>query len=384
MKFSSLFLQDFSFSHLNAGSLTKTPLEIIEFLEKFRRDEELNPTKSLFLAPKIFARAQECVAKEFGAKAEDLFFRSNITSALNDFLFALHLEGEGEILCTSWDYGATENLAKVRAKEAGFSFDKIVLPIDAGLTIEEIENRILKRLNDKTKVLVISHIATGLGTVLPVASLVKKARENGIIVVIDGAHAPGAIPIDLEDIQADFYGGNLHKWFLGPRGTAFGWVNPKWRGKLLWKFGGWASFEVPSHYVGCLKDFEAAKRFFPGTMDSAPFAAIEPLMNFWDRNGRENLRKHQTSLRDLIEQKALEIGWKRLSPKENSGPLITFEIPKSWQGIKDLAYRLYTEAKVQVAVPNIGGTSVLRFSPGVYTRVEEIELGMRQLENWKK
>jgi isopenicillin-N epimerase len=384
MQFSSLFLQDTSFSHLNAGSLTKTPLEILEYLEKFRREEEKNPTKSIFLAPKIFAIAQECIGNEFGAKPEDLFFRSNITSVLNDFLFALPLEGEGEILCTSWEYGATENLAKVRAGQVGLSFDKILLPLDPELTAEEIEKTILKRLKNKTKVLVISHIATGLGTILPLKSIVKKAKENGVIVVIDGAHAPGAIPIDLEDLQPDFYGGNLHKWFLAPRGTAFGWVNPKWKGKLQWNFGGWASFEVPSHFVGCLKDKEAAKRFFAGTMDSAPFAAIEPLVNFWNRFGREKIRKHQSNLRDLVEKRAKEIGWRRLSPKENSGPLIAFEIPKSWQGEKNLAYRLYVEAKVQVAVPNISGTSVLRFSPGIYTSEEEIEMGMRQLENWKK
>ncbi len=189
--------------------------------------------------------------------------------------------------------------------------------------------------------------------------------------------------MDIQALGADFYGGNLHKWFLGPWGTAFGWVNPKWRGKVSWKFGGWASFEVPPHFFGALKDPEAAQRFFPGTIDPAPFAALQEVVKFWQIHGRENLRAYQTSLRNLVEVRGKEFGWQALSPRENLGPLYTFALPNAWRGTANLAYRLYTEAKVQVAIPNVNGEPVLRFSPGVYVTKEEVEQGLQRLHSWK-
>lgn len=351
-------------------------------MEEFRRDGEKNPTRSLFLAPSLFDKIHRLFASEFGVEPQDLFFRSNITSAINDFLFAVPLVGK-EVLVSSWEYGATENLTHCRAIQEGLNFDRIHLPMGQEVSANEIEQRILERVTESTALVVLSHVATGLGTILPLESLVPKLQKKGCVVVIDGAHAPGALDLSIAKIGADFYGGNLHKWFLGPRGTAFGWVHPKWRGKLSWKFGGWASFSVPSHFEGVLKDPEAAKRFFPGTMDESPFAALEKVVEFWNRLGRKEIRKYQTKLRNQSEALGLSLGWKRMSPKENWGPLITFELPTKWQGIPNLAHRLYKEAKVQVAIPNVNGTPVLRFSPGVYITEDEVDLGFQRLQEWQ-
>jgi isopenicillin-N epimerase len=382
MSYSSHFIADPTFIHLNAGSLTKTPLSVLQFQESFRREQEKNPTRSLYLAPKIFSAAQEFLAREFGCVPEDLFFRSNITSALNDFLFGVPLQGE-EILITSWEYGATHNLAKLRAQQSGWKLRIVDLPVGEEITAQEIAERIAAAVTEKTGMLVVSHVATGLGTILPLAEIIRDAQAKGCVVVVDGAHAPGALSLNIQAFGADFYGGNLHKWFLGPWGTAFGWVHPKWRGKIAWKFGGWASFSVPSHFSGVLQDPEAAQRFFPGTMDPAPFAALEALGSFWQTHGRENLRAYQKSLRVLVETRGKEMGWQVLSPRENLGPLYTFALPKAWQGIPNLAYRLYTEANVQVAIPNMNGEPVLRFSPGVYVTKDEVELGLQKLHSWK-
>lgn len=382
MNYPSLFCRDSSFVHLNAGSLTRTPSTVIEFMENFRKEAEKNPTRSLFLAPALFDRLHRLMASEFAAEPEDLFFRSNVTTALNDFLFAVPLKGK-EILVTAWEYGATENLSRSRAIQENLALHRIPLPMGENVSAKEIEERIVARVTEDTALVVLSHIATGLGTILPLETLVPKLQAKGCVVVVDGAHAPGAIDVSLTKIGADFYGGNLHKWFLGPRGTAFGWVHPKWKGKIPWKFGGWASFSVPSHFEGVLKDPEAARRFFPGTMDEAPFAALEKVVEFWNQWGRETLRKKQKELRDQCLRNGLAMGWRRLSPKDNWGPLLTFELPDPWKGVPNLAHRLYKEAKVQVALPNVDGTQVLRFSPGIYVSEEEIDIGFERLKEWR-
>jgi isopenicillin-N epimerase len=380
MDFSRLFTRDPSFIHLNAGSLSRAPLSVLDYAEELRRAGERNPTNSIFEAPGKFWKVQERMGAILGADPADLFLRSNVTEALNDFLFGLDLKGGGEFLVSGFEYGATANLAKVRAGQLGFSFRTVNLPVEKGATAEQLGRAVIDSFTAETRLLVISHVATGNGAILPVAKIANAARAKGIITVVDGAHAVGALPLDIRSLGVDFYGGNFHKWFLGPRGTGFGWVNPAV--KVDWKFGGWASFGKSAH----LRDFaggdEAVRRIFQGTMDAAPFQALLKTADFWEEHGWDSLRSHQSGLRDQAAAAAEKLGWERVSPASRElGPLVAFKLPPQWPKLPtvDLAVKIYRDCRVQIALPVVQGETLVRLSPGVYCTGEEVAEGMERL-----
>lgn len=388
MDFSSLFTQDPSFSHLNAGTRTRVPLRVLEFIEKERRWSEKNPTEAMFTGYNKLWEVHQRLAKFLGANSEEIFLRSNVTSAFSDFLFALPELPKGEFVATNWDYGGIVNLAKHWAKTTGQGFRVASLPPRQDWNEESLAEAVLGSLDDKTRILLISHVAIGIGARLPIQKIAQGARKRGVIVLIDGAHAVGSLPLRLAELEAaDFYGGNFHKWFLGPEGTGFGWVNPRWKEKLVWKFGGWASEKAPPFYQNYGGgDAETARRFFPGTIDRVPFVALGEVLSFWQEFGAETIRARQTTLRDLVAAEAAAMGWERLSPIDPKmlGPLVSFRRPAEWEmDSVQLADRLYYEARVQVACPLAQHVPLLRFSPGIYASEEEVKSAFARLRSWK-
>jgi isopenicillin-N epimerase len=384
---SSLFHRDDSFTFLNAGTLSRTPKAVLQFMAERRAEAERNPTHSVFDSPRLLWEVQEKVAPLLGAHPQDFFFRVNITTALNDFFFALELPAGGEILATGMEYGATVNIAKVYASQNNLTFRQAPLPLSPEVTKDELVEAVTGAFGEATKVLLVSHILTGNGAIMPLAEIAAVAEKKGILVVVDGAHAPGAIALGIDSLGVDFYGGNFHKWFLGPAGTAFGWVNPRAQGRLKWKFGGWASFEVPASYRGFGGGAEAARRFFPGTIDTTPFEGLGKVVDFWAENGAENLRARQRTLRDRAAEIAEGLGWERVSPRrgELHGPLVSFKQPAGWPKGDSiaLAERIYRECAVQLAYPTFQGEPLVRISPGVYSTEADVEEGLRRLAHWR-
>jgi len=389
MNFPSLFVQDESFAHLNAGTRTRVPVKVIEFMERERREGERNPTEAMFTGYDRIWGVQKRIAAFLGTTGENIFLRSNVTAAFNDFLFALPNPGPGEIVATGWEYGGTVGLAKHWASSVGLSFRFAPLELKEHWTESSLCEAVLASLKPETKVLVVSHVSTGNGAILPVKAIATGARARGVITVIDGAHAIGAIPVHLDSLHdADFYGGNFHKWFLGPEGTGFGWVHPRWKGKLPWKFGGWASESPPSFYQGFGDgDPETCRRFFPGTIDRIPFLGLGASLSFWEEHGIDKIRQRQTVLRDLVASEAEALGWQRRSPRDLAllGPLVAYKRPEVWGAGEStaLANRLYFEARVQLALPNVQGEALVRFSPGIYAREDEVKQGLSRLAAWR-
>lgn len=378
MNFSHLFTASPGIFFLNAGTRSKTLLSALSAIEKYVRDDEENPTKGFYTSyPKLW-ETQMRMSKFLGCDPKEFYFRPNVTEALGHFLFSLSLPSSGEILVTEWEYGATSEMAKLRAQQSGLGFRVIPLPLDPPLSRGDLIQRIVSALRPESRVLVMSHVATSLGVILPMEEIAREAHKRGIITIIDGAHAAGSLELSQAfSDNIDFYGGNLHKWFMGPRGTAFGWVHPRWRGKLDWKFGGWASFGFPSFYQNFGDgDEETARRLIPGTFDSSPFFALNEVLDFWEMYGVNAIRAHQKSQLQKVIQAATKIGLERVGPTdaELQGPLVAFKVPFRWKREEDkmLATEIYYDAKVQLAVPKASGQDVVRFSPGIYTTEQEI------------
>src|SRR5581483_2062935 len=146
-----------------------------------------------------------------GSEAEDLLFVPNATSGVNTVARSLALGPGDEVLMTDEEYGAIELTWEATGARV------VRAPLDS----------LWDRVTERTRVLSISHVASATGAILPVRELCAPARELGVLTVVDGAHAPGHVPVDLTAIGADAYAGNCHKWLCAPKGAGFLWVRPE-------------------------------------------------------------------------------------------------------------------------------------------------------------
>ena len=216
-----LFLLDPDVIFLNHGSFGATPRPVFNVYQKWQRRLERQPV--LFLGREIgdhLADARGVLAGTLGASADDLVFVPNATFGINVIARSLKLGPGDEVLTSDHEYGACDKTWTFICRKTGASYRHQAIPLPAA-SGDEIIEWFWRGVTALTKVIFLSHITSPTALRLPIEGICKRAREAGILTVIDGAHAPGQIPLDLEGIGADFYVGNLHKWALSPKGAGF-------------------------------------------------------------------------------------------------------------------------------------------------------------------
>ena len=224
--FSSLFLLDPDVTFLNHGSFGACPRPVFESYQRWQLKLERQPVA--FLDPDRglsgwMRDARVALAGELGADADDIVGLTNATVGLNIVAQSLDLKPGDEILTTDHEYAALEKTWAYVARRTGAKI--VVVKIPLPLTTEaHFTNTILAGFTDRTRVLFLSHITSATALVFPIERVVVEAKARGIWTVIDGAHTPGHIPLDLKALDADFYAGNCHKWMMAPKGSAFLYV----------------------------------------------------------------------------------------------------------------------------------------------------------------
>src|SRR5690606_7181228 len=198
-------------------------------------------------------------------------------------------------------------------------------------TEDSLVEAVKNSLGPNTSLLVLSHVTTGSGLRLPINKIAKLCQEKNIILAVDGAHAPGAMKIDLAKMDCDFYGTNLHKWMMGPKGTGFAWVNKRIKNKIRLSHAGWTTYEIPTPFLGFGEEDPWTTRWMiSSSYDFAPFFAIHNTLKFWNAVGEKEIWKEQRRLGQLLIGHFKErLNWKCLSdvPENLSGPLYAFELP---------------------------------------------------------
>ena len=203
------FLLDPSVVFLNHGSFGATPKPVFKEYQRWQRELENQPVEFLGRRQTDLMRfSREALGKYLSTSAENLVYTQNATIALNIVARSLKLGAGDEVLSTNHEYGAMDRTWHFLSKERGFTY--INQPVDLSSQDAFLES-FWQGVTSHTRVVFLSHITSPTATIFPVEKIIQLARPKGIITMIDGAHVPGQLPLQLDSLGADFYGGNLHK-----------------------------------------------------------------------------------------------------------------------------------------------------------------------------
>lgn len=223
-------------TYLNHGTVGATPRRVLAAQQAIRDEIQRQPARYLIreladvkqiemrVRPRMRVAA-DAVAEFVGARGDDLAFVDNATAGLNAVLRSLRFAAGDEILLTDHGYGSVAHIARHVAKPAGARVVTVELPHprwEAGAIVEAIAGA----LTPRTRLAIVDHVTSPTALVLPVAEIVARCHAAGVPVLVDGAHAPGAIPLDIPALGADWYTGNLHKWAMAPVSSAILWAPP--------------------------------------------------------------------------------------------------------------------------------------------------------------
>ena len=223
-KFKSLFMLDPGIIYLNHGAYGACPKPVFDALVNYQKELEFEPTKHL--AHDVFQyleKSREFLSNYLNCHMNDIVFFPNPSTALNTVIRSLNLKEGDQILTTNHEYGALDKTWKFICKKTGAEYIQQTIPLPLNSKEEFIEH-FCKGLTDKTKIIFISHITSPTALIFPVKEICEIAKERGILSIVDGAHAPAQIKLDLQDVNSDIYVGACHKWMCSPKGVSFLYV----------------------------------------------------------------------------------------------------------------------------------------------------------------
>ncbi|MCC5664247.1 aminotransferase class V-fold PLP-dependent enzyme [Nostoc sp. CHAB 5784] len=219
-----LWSLDSTVTFLNHGSFGACPKQVLEFQQKLRSQLEQEPLR--FFGREwepLLDDARSKLAMFVGADVQDLVFVPNATTGVNSVLRSLTFSPEDEILTTNHEYNACRNALDFVNSRTGARVvvAKIPFPIDSP---QQVVGAVIERVSLKTRLALLDHVTSQTGLIFPIQELAKELQQRGVDTLVDGAHAPGMIPLELEEIGAAYYTGNCHKWLCAPKGAAFLYV----------------------------------------------------------------------------------------------------------------------------------------------------------------
>ena len=276
---------DPDFLTVNHGSFGASPRVVLAVEEDWRRRMEMQPTRFMqAVLPDALRAAADRLARFMGAEGKDLAFLENATVGCNAVLRCRRLQPGDEVLVLTHGYGAVRNTVRYVTELAGARMTEAAVPFpnpDADGVIAGL----VAAITAHTRLAVLDHITSPSALVLPVERMVAACHERGVPVLVDGAHGPGQVGLDLPAIGADWYVGNCHKWLCAPKGSAFIWAAPD-------RQEGLHPVTISHGYEkGFLEEFD-----WTGTRDFSAFLAVPAAIDFHARLGGEVLRTRNAAL----------------------------------------------------------------------------------------
>lgn len=361
------FLLDPDVIFLNHGSFGACPAEVFEVYQEWQRELERQPVEFLGRrADGLLAEARQALATYLNAPLDDLVYITNATVGVNIVARSLAkmLKPGDEILTTNHEYGACDNAWEFVCKSTGARYihNYIGFPLAEPETLIE---DLWAGVTERTKVIYISHITSPTAVIFPIAEICKRARAEGILTVIDGAHAPGQIPLNMLAIGADFYTGNCHKWLCAPKGSAFLYARPEHHAMLDAHTISWGYSTDTFFLEFAPQSLLVRYNQYQGTRDIAAYLSVPAAIDFqrkfnWDTVREEcHLLAHETQMRlaDLT-------GLAPIVDPSYFGQMVAAPLPDC--DPNELKRRLYDEYRIEIPLITWEGSYYVRASFQAY------------------
>jgi len=283
-KLKSLFMLDPKVTYLNHGSFGACPKPIFEELINWQKKLEHEPVKHL--AYDIFPlleKSRKTLSDFIGCKKDDIIFSPNPSTALNTVIKSLDLKENDEILTTNHEYGALDKTWDFICTKTGAKYiqQDIKLPL---ISNEDFIKQFTKGITNKTKIIFFSHITSSTALIFPAKEICAIAKEKDILCIIDGAHAPAHINLNIEEIDPDVYVGACHKWMCSPKGVSFLYVKKEFQNKIdplviSWGYGAKGTSLLPGNNDKTYKQFINYHEW-QGTRDMSAYLTIPTTIKF--------------------------------------------------------------------------------------------------------
>ncbi|MGE0718832.1 MAG: aminotransferase class V-fold PLP-dependent enzyme [Alphaproteobacteria bacterium] len=359
------FSLDPTATYLNHGSYGAVPAVVAGAADAWRARVERQPV--LFFQetlPQAMRAAAGRLASFLGAAPDDLVFVENATAGANAVLQSLRLQAGDTIVVTDHGYGAVRNAALHVAGRAGASLVEARLPFP-GTTPDGVVAAVADVIDGRTRLVIVDHVTSPTALVLPVAEIAAICRHRGVPLLVDGAHAPGMLDLDVPAVGADWYVGNAHKWLFAPRGCGFLWASPAARADL--------HPTVISHGWG--KGFHA-EFDYTGTRDSSPFLAIDAALDFYESLDPPWLRRRNVALAAEA-ARIVAASWKTevLTPAGMAGSMTIVALPVAVEPTREACRAaraaIWSRRRIEVPVMNMGGRCHVRLSAQIYNEADD-------------
>ena len=373
--------------YLNAGSFGSLHRRTFEAYVDGLREFECNPTMN---HPVFWQRADDArvsLAAFMGAPAEDVSFTSNVTVSMNMAILGLDWKAGDELVASDQEYGAIDNCIHQTESRHEIVVRRAAIPRPPS-SEQEIIDAFAARITDRTRLLVVSHICSGTGTIMPIADLAHLAHEHGAMLAVDGAHAPGMIPLNLEALGADLYGGNCHKWLCSPKGVGFLYAVPVAQERLQYLVVGWGYSQrqgAVRHEDGRLR---VGDRPFMwsldqwGSRDLPSLVATATAVEVQEEIGTERIAARGRELTEYGRKRLEETGWARCITSSIPGSMTNSLAAYEVDGLGDLDLRaaLYDGWRITTPADRRENHHWLRVSTHYYNDRWEIDRLMEALE----
>lgn len=371
------FLLDSSVIFLNHGSFGATPKPVFQTCQNWQRELERQPVE--FLGRRyngLMAEARTALADYLGTRADNVVYTQNVTISLNIVARSLELGAGDEVLTTDQEYGAMDRTWRFLSKERGFAYIQKGFPLPLTTKSEFVE-QFWRGVTPQTRVIFLSHITSPTAIIFPIEEIIQRARAAGIITVIDGAHAPGQIPLDLDALGADFYGGNLHKWLCAPKGAGFLYARPemqKWLKPLVVSWGYESMMPSASTFID--------HHEWWGTRDIAAFLSVPAAIEFQKKHDWEKIRMACNQLARETQKRICDLtGLPPLHSDADHWFRQMFAAPlPADTDIAALKQRLYDEYRIEVPLIDWNGRKLIRVSIQGYNSRKDTDALLSALE----
>jgi isopenicillin-N epimerase len=365
-------------AYLNTGTCGRTSRPVQRVAADWRQRLAAEPCEIVWRRlPEALWPARDRLAKFVNAPPESITFMANVTAGVNTITSGLKLDAGRDVIVNDQEYGAMVYAWERAARRAGAAVQTVALPIGPRFTRQDLLDRFDAALNRPSQLLFFSHITTTTGLILPVRELCAMARARGVLTMIDGAHAPGMVPVDLASIGCDFYAANGHKWLLAPAGSGFLYIRPGLEDRVEPLVASWGL--KYDQAVAHQRDKDGSTPYirsheFQGTRDPAPWLAMPAAIEFLESLGTHQIRSRNSELARYARQKLSTIpgvGPATPDDPELSEALVSYLLPHG--ELDHLQRSLWDQFRIETPVLRRTGNSLLRVSTHFYNTHDEID-----------